>query len=61
MILIIQLINIFYEYEMMMNGKQYEGAMIHVESNIPIPNNKFLREKCNAKTDVFFVAKVRNR
>lgn len=35
--------------------------LYYVESNIPTPNSKFLREKCSVKTDVFFVAKVRNK
>lgn len=35
--------------------------MDYTESNMPTPSSKFLREKCSARIDVFFVAKVRSR
>lgn len=33
----------------------------YVDSNMPTPSNKFLREKCNVMIDVLFVGKVRNK
>lgn len=53
----------------MMNGCQtisHQNSFKHyyvcyVDSNIPTPKSKFLREKCNANTGVLFVANVRRR
>lgn len=36
-------------------------CIYYVDSNMPTPSSKFLREKCNVRIDEFFVGKVRNK